>query len=167
MPESEKERLNRKLNELLQELRVALPGIQVLFAFLLILPFTGPFQDVGERLRDVYFASLMCTAVASALLIAPSAYHRLRWEVLEEETVKGKARMMRTAGRLAVAGLVFLGLAMTGVVYLITELLFGLTLAAILSGVLSGTFVWFWFALPLAHRAREGRRERRPRRTSR
>lgn len=167
MPETEKERLNRKLSELLQELRVALPGIQVLFAFLLILPFTGPFQEVSSRLRDVYFASLICTALASALLIAPSAYHRLRWEVLEEETVAAKAQMMRTAGRLAVGGLVFLGIAMAGVVYFITELLFGLALAAILSALLTATFVGFWFVLPLARRAREEMKERRPRRKSR
>lgn len=154
MPENEKERLNRKLSELLQELRVALPGIQVLFAFLLILPFTDRFPAISDTQRGVYFASLLCAAVASVLLIAPSAYHRLRWRTLEKEDIDEKRRMLLTSGRLVSGGIVFLGLALGLVVYLITDVLFGGVLAAVLSGLLAAVFLWFWFLLPMWHRSR-------------
>lgn len=152
--EDEKERLNRKLAELLQELRVALPGVQVLFAFLLTIPFTGQFGKVSDVQRDVYFASFLAAAVASTLLIAPSAYHRIRWRYLDKEEMEQKRRMLVTASRLAVGGLVFLGLAMTGVTYLISDLLFGLGEAALVSVSLAAVFVWFWYVLPLQRRMR-------------
>jgi len=79
VPEERDERLNRELIELLNELRVALPGVQVLFAFLLVLPFQRRFGELGPGDRAVYFTAFLCTALASALLIAPSAYHRLRF----------------------------------------------------------------------------------------
>src|SRR5918911_5054433 len=97
--ESRSERLNRELIELLNELRVALPGVQVLFAFLLTLPFTGEFGRLSEFEQDVYFATFCSTIVATASLMTPTAYHRLRWRRRDKES------MLRTSNRAAVAGL--------------------------------------------------------------
>lgn len=155
--EDEKERLNRKLIELLNELRVALPGVQVLFAFLLILPFTQAFDRVSDLQRGVYFAAFLAATVASALLIGPSAYHRIRWRYPELETVEEKRRMLLTSNRLAIGGIVFLGMAMTGVVLLISDVLFGVPAAAGVSAGAASVFVWFWYLLPLLRRVREGR----------
>src|SRR5918996_1213051 len=105
MTEDRKERLDRELIELLNELRVAIPGVQVLFAFLLTVPFTQRFGDVSEFQKTVYFVTLLCAAAASAFLIAPSAYHRLRFRQ------RDKHQMVVTSNRLAIVGLAFLALA--------------------------------------------------------
>ena len=110
--------LDRELIELLNELRVALPGVQVLFAFLLIVPFSNGWSDVTEVQRYVYFVAFLCAAVSSAFLIAPSTYHRLRWREGDKE------HMLVTANRLAIAGAVFLAAGMTAAVFLITDVLF-------------------------------------------
>lgn len=153
--EDRKERLNRKLSELLQELRVALPGVQVLFAFLLTLPFTSAFPSENTLQRATYFFSFLSAAVASAFLIAPSAYHRLRWRYLDEEKLEDKERMLVTAGRMASAGIVFLGLAMSGVVFLVTDVLFGLAAALSVTVAVVVVFAWLWYALPLTRRLRD------------
>lgn len=145
--EDPKQRRDRELIELLNELRVALPGVQVLFAFLLAVPFSNGWDRVTEVQRDVFFVSFLCTAAASVLLIAPSAYHRLRWREGDKE------RMLEVANRLAIAGTVFLALAMTGVVLLITDLLFRAWWAALVTALTAGSFAWFWYGLPLARRA--------------
>jgi predicted membrane channel-forming protein YqfA (hemolysin III family) len=142
-------RLDRELIELLNELRVALPGVQVLFAFLLAVPFTQRFERLTSVQEDVFFAVFLSTAIATALLIAPSAYHRLRWRERDKE------QMLRTSNRLAIAGTAFLAAAIVGVVYLVTDLLFGLTaslLATLAAGVM---FAWFWYGLPLVRRLRD------------
>ena len=108
--EQEKERLNRKLIELLNELRIAIPGVQVLFAFLLILPFNSGFVETDDLDRAVYAGSLSCAAVASALLIGPAAYHRHRFRRLEEETASDKKEMIITQDHLAAGGILFLAL---------------------------------------------------------
>ena len=147
--ESEKERLDRELIELLNELRVALPGVQVLFAFLLAVPFTQRFPRVTELQKNVYFAAVVLAAVASALLIAPSAYHRIRWRQRDKE------QMLVTANRLAIAGTVVLAFAMVAVVFLITDVLFdGLVVAAVTVPV-AAIFAWFWYGLPLLRRAQD------------
>src|SRR5215210_2673113 len=100
--ESEYERTARELGELLQELRVVLPGVQVLFAFLLTVPFSSRFGQTTQLQQDVFFGTLICTAVATVLLIAPSAHHRMLWRRhLREER-------LRTANGLTIAGLAFL-----------------------------------------------------------
>src|SRR6476661_4157211 len=124
--ESEAERLDRNLGELLQELRIALPGVQVLFAFLLAVPFQQNFTKITSFQKDVYFATLLLTALAAALLIAPSAYHRITFRYQQ------KHRLVFIANRLAIAGLAALALAMTCAILLITDLLFG-TVAAIVT----------------------------------
>jgi predicted membrane channel-forming protein YqfA (hemolysin III family) len=146
--ESKDERLDRELIELLNELRVALPGVQVLFAFLLAVPFSQRFERLTAAQEDVFFAAFLCTAVATALLIAPSSYHRLRWRERDKEQI------LRTSNRLAIAGTVFLAAAVVAVVYLVTDLIFGhaaTVLATTLSAVMFG---WLWYGLPLVRRWR-------------
>ncbi len=147
--------LDRELIELLNELRVALPGVQVLFAFLLIVPFSNGWSDVTEVQRYVYFVAFLCAAVSSAFLIAPSTYHRLRWREGDKE------HMLVTANRLAIAGAVFLAAGMTAAVFLITDVLFDNEWAALVTAVIGGTFAWLWFGLALLREAREQGRARR------
>ena len=153
--ESEKERLSRKLAELLEELRVALPGVQVLFAFLLTLPFASRFERIDALDKDVYFGTFIAAALSSVFLIAPSAYHRMRWRFTDVETLEEKRRMLITSGRLAVTGLVFLGIAIPGVSFLIGHVLFGLTTGAVVAAVVAGAVVWFWYGIPLTRRAED------------
>jgi hypothetical protein len=158
--ENEKERLNRKLIELLNELRIVIPGVQVLFAFLLILPFNTGFVDADDLGRAVYAGSLSCAAVASALLIGPAAYHRHRFRRLEEETVSEKKEMISTQDHLAAGGILFLALPMAGSVFMVFVLLFGTGTAAIVAGSLVLTYAWFWYALPVSRRLRNSRSRR-------
>jgi amino acid transporter len=146
-------RLDRELIELLNELRVALPGVQILFAFLLTVPFNGRFERVTELQRDVYYAALLLTLVSSALLMSPTAYHRLRWRRRDKE------RMLRIANRLAIAGLGALALAMTAALFFVTDFLFSVPAAAVVAGVGVVLFAVFWFALPLSRSALEDDRE--------
>ena len=147
--ESKDERLDRELIELLNELRVVLPGVQVLFAFLLTVPFTQRFNEVTDIQKDAYFASFLCAAVATVLLIAPSAYHRLQWRQRDKEN------MLVVANRLAIAGTVFLALAVTGSVFFVTDFLFGALATGIVTGLVAGLFTWFWYGLPLTRRLRD------------
>jgi hypothetical protein len=142
-PQDKKHDLNRELIELLNELRVALPGVQVLFAFLLIVPFSNGWKNVTEVQRYVYFTAFVCAAVASAFLIAPSAYHRMRWREDDKEY------MLVTSNRLAIAGAVFLAAGMTATVFLITDVLFGNHWAALVAALIGGMFAWLWFGLAL------------------
>ena len=144
------EDLNRELIELLNELRVVLPGVQVLFAFLLAVPFANGWTRVTELQRDVFFVAFLATAAASILLIAPSSYHRLRWREGDKE------QMLETSNRLAIAGTAFLAVGMTAVVFLITDILFMATWAAVTAAVVGGTFAWFWYGLPLIRDVRDG-----------
>jgi hypothetical protein len=141
--EDAKERADRELIELLNELRVALPGVQVLFAFLLIVPFSPGFDDVTSTQRAVYFGSFVAATLAAALLIAPSTYHRIHFRAGERQ------RMLPSANRMAIAGTVFLAISMIGVVFLITDLLYDLLLASIATALVAGFFVWFWYGLPI------------------
>ena len=154
--ESRKERVDRELIELLNELRVALPGVQVLFAFLLTLPFTQGWQRVTPFQRDLYFATFLTAAVATALLIAPSSYHRLNFRR------RNKERLLKTSNHLAIWGLGFLALSVIGVVFLITDVLFAATPAAIVTAVAAGLFAWLWYLLPLIRRLRSDPREFEP-----
>jgi hypothetical protein len=141
--ESKKERIDRELGELLQELRVALPGIQVLFAFLLTVPFSQGYTRLSDGQINVFFGTFLSTAIASMLLIAPTAYHRIRWRKYDKE------KMLLTSNRLAIAGLVFLALGIGGAVFLITDFLFGGGFAGITTGILAAALAWLWFGLPL------------------
>ena len=150
--ETEDQRLDRNLGELLQELRVALPGVQVLFAFLLAVPFQQHFTEITPFEEKVYFATLLCTAISAALLISPTAYHRMTFHFQQ------KRWLVFVANRLAIAGLAFLGLAMTGAIMLITDVLFGGVATAAFSAGALAMFVMLWFVLPLRRRLRMERR---------
>jgi hypothetical protein len=152
--ETEVERLDRNLGELLQELRVALPGVQVLFAFLLAVPFQRNFTEITPFEKKVYFATLLCTAVSAALLISPTAYHRLTFHLQE------KHRLVFLANRFAIVGLGFLALAMTGAIMLITDVLYGGVATALTSAAAFSMFAVLWYLLPL--RQRLSRREPAP-----
>jgi hypothetical protein len=148
--ESETARVNRELIELLNELRVVLPGVQVLFAFLLLLPFSQGFTKVTHLQRDVYFLSFLCTTAATVLLIAPSAYHRLNFRRPDKE------QMLFTSNRLAVAGTAFLAAALVCAVFVTTDVLLGSIWGSLVTAASAGMFAWFWYVLPLVRRARSG-----------
>lgn len=148
------ERLDRELIELLNGLRVVLPGVQVLFAFLLSVPFMQRFESVTPDQRAAYFVAFICTAIASIFLIAPSAYHRLRWRQRDKE------RLMRSSNRFAIAGIGFLGIAVTATVFLVTDVLFGLLVTSVVSALLGLVLVWCWYGLPLIRMIRDGRTRR-------
>jgi high-affinity Fe2+/Pb2+ permease len=144
--ESESERLDRNLGELLQELRVALPGVQVLFAFLLAVPFQQNFTEITPFQERVYFATLLLTALSAALLISPSAYHRMTFRMQQKE------HLVHLANKLSIVGLGCLAAAMTGAIVLITDVLFGST-ATIVTGVAAlAVFILLWYAMPLKRR---------------
>jgi VIT1/CCC1 family predicted Fe2+/Mn2+ transporter len=147
--ESKEERVNRELIELLNELRVALPGVQVLFAFLLAVPFTQRFRQLTDTQEYMFFVSLLCTTAGSILLIAPTAYHRLRFRQRDKE------QMIHTANRLSIAGTVFLALAMTSAVYLVTDLVFQATLTIVVTTLTAAMFAWFWYGLALLRRVQD------------
>lgn len=144
--ESEEERLDRNLSEMLQELRVALPGVQVLFAFLLAVPFQQGFEKITSFQKDVYFGTLMCTAISAVLLISPTAYHRLTFRYQQ------KRRLVYYSNRFSIGGLIFLALAMTGAITLVTDFLFSAVATAIVTTLTVLVFATFWFGLPLQRR---------------
>jgi hypothetical protein len=148
--EDPKQRVDRELIELLNELRVAIPGVQVLFAFLLIVPFSQGFDKMSTAQRGVYFGAFVTTALATALFIAPSAYHRIRFRQRDKE------RMLWSANRMAIAGMAFLAMAMMAVVYLVTDVLYHAAYASLATGLIAGWFVWFWYGLPLSRRGNGG-----------
>ena len=143
------ERRARELGELLQELRVVLPGVQVLFAFLLTVPFSARFGSVTQLQQAVFFGTLVCTALSAGLLLAPSAHHRLLWRQQARE------RRLRVANRLVIAGLILLVLAMVGVLFVITDVLFGSVAAAVATVAISGFFLYVWFVMPIRYRMNE------------
>jgi hypothetical protein len=157
MPESSEERHNRELIELLNELRVALPGVQVLFAFLLAVPFANGFPKLSPTGRDVFFAAFIATALSTVLLIAPSSYHRLRWRQHDKE------RMLIISNTLTIAGLFCLAVAITCTVFVITDFLFHTAWAAAFTAFIAAMFVVLWYGLPLAAVIRDRQRPRRAR----
>jgi hypothetical protein len=146
--ESPKQRHDRELIELLNELRVALPGVQVLFAFLLAVPFAQGWKRVTAFQKDVFFVAFLATAVSSVLLIAPSAYHRLGWRA------EDKGRIVEASNKLAIAGLLFLALSIAGVVLLVTDYIFDEPTAIAATVGITVLFALFWCVLPLVGRSR-------------
>jgi hypothetical protein len=148
--ESRDERLNRELIELLNELRVILPGVQVLFAFLLTIPFNQRFEILSERQKDVFYVAVLCTAASAILLIAAPNLHRLLFRASEKEWV------LRISNRLTLLGTAALAIAIIAVVYLITDVLHsGITVPVVTAATVL-LIAWLWFAMPLARRARIG-----------
>jgi uncharacterized protein DUF6328 len=143
----------REWSEILNEIRVALPGVQLLFGFLLTAPFTNAFRETSEVIRYGYFTCFLTTTASCAFLIAPSVYHRLHWR----RDVRDKEQMLRTCNRLAIIGVVLLDGAMTSAVYVVSRAIAG-QLVAFLSSVASFLlFTALWFAFPFLRRSAERR----------
>ena len=147
--ETKDERLNRELIELLNELRVALPGVQMLFGFLLAVPFTNRFPTITETQRHVYYFTFLATAAATVFLIAPTAYHRLRFRQHDKE------QLLQTSTRLTIAGPACLAAALSGAVYLVSDLLFHTAATALAAAAAAGLLLWLWYGLPLLRRLRD------------
>ncbi len=148
--ETEKQRIDRELIELLNELRVMLPGVQVLFAFLLILPFSSGFKLLDSVGRDAFVASLICATASTILLITPSAYHRLRFRDGD------KKRMLFTSNRLAVVGLGFLALSMSLSLFVILRVVVSGSAGYITAAISLVAFAGFWYVLPLSRKVLDG-----------
>jgi uncharacterized protein YybS (DUF2232 family) len=144
--ETEKERLNRNLDQLLQELRVVLPGVQVLFAFLLAVPFSSRFGKVDAFERDVYFVALLLAALAVALLMAPSIQHRILFR--REQ----KRYLVSLGSALAIAGMTALALSVVLSLVLVAHFLFGSGAAWTAGGLSFVAFAVLWYALPIERR---------------
>jgi hypothetical protein len=147
--EDEQERLNRQMMELLNELRVAMPGVQVLFGFLLTVPFQQRFAQVTDFQRTVYFATLIAAAVATAFLIAPSAYHRVMFEQHDKPTI------IRVGTVQMLVGLGALALAMNGAVLLVTDVLFDGGTVTVTVAALATVYFALWFGFGLVRRVQK------------
>jgi MFS family permease len=144
--ETEEKRADRNLTDLLQELRVAGLGVQVLFGFLLSLPFTAHFSDLDGQRRVLYVASLLMSALSIALLSAPVAYHRLVFRQHQKD------RLLRAANVLALLGLGTVGCAISTAVLLVVSIVDHGTVVPVIGGLTVATFAGLWFVLPLARR---------------
>ncbi len=145
-PESQAQRADRNLAELLQELRVAGLGVQVLFGFLLSLPFSNRFTKLSHLQRELYLATLLLAAVSTALLVGPVAYHRLVFRRQQKEP------LVRAASVMATLGLAAVGLAVSGAVLLVASFVAKTGPALIIAGVVFCLFGGLWFVFPLARR---------------
>ena len=146
--ETHQERINRELMELLNELRVALPGVQFLFAFLLVVPFSQGVDQLTDFQRDVYLLALLAAAIATALLIAPAAQHRVLFRQRDKDA------LLRRSNRSAFAGLVVLALAVCSALLLVVDVLFSRALAWTVAGAVAVLLTWWWLAVPLWSRSR-------------
>jgi hypothetical protein len=140
--ESPQERVNRELIELLNEVRVALPGVQVLFAFLLAVPFQQRFTQTSAFERDTYFATLSLAFIATAMLIAPTALHRLNFRQHD------KRRIVDVSNSLVIGGIAVLGVALIGTIIVVGDFLFGSPTAAIAPAIGAVVLLLLWVVLP-------------------
>jgi hypothetical protein len=145
--EEEGDRLDRELIELLNELRVVMPGVQLLFGFLLTVPFQQRFETIDDFQRIVYFVTLLLVAASSAFLMGPSAFHRLTFREGE------KGYLVELGTRQTIAGMALLALAMNGVLLLLTDILFHTTMVVVTVTVATALFGWLWFGLALWRRS--------------
>ena len=144
--ETEDERADRNLSDLLQELRVALPGVQVLFAFVLTVPFSQRFSELSKFQQWLYFGVMITVALATVMLVAPTAGHRILFRRQQKEFI------VTLSNTLALAGLLLLAIAMTGAIGLISDFIFGTTTAVISTVVMAAAFLGFWFFGPIKRR---------------
>jgi cation transport ATPase len=145
--ENTEERADRNLNELLQELRVAIPGVQFLFAFLLTVPFAVGFVDLTDEQEDLYFAVLLATALTTVLLMAPTAYHRALFRL------RDKSHLVEVSNKFAIAGMAMLAVSITGAVLFIAGVIFDGTKVVVFSVAVGACFALFWGVMPLMRRA--------------
>ena len=147
-PEADSERLDREVDELMQELRAVIPGAQVLFGLLLTVAFTERFRELGDSERYVYFATFVSALFALVLLLAPASFHRIRFRQHDKE------RLLRVANREMIIAFVFVAASIGGVAYLVTSLVISTTVAAVTSALLVFAAAILWWVVPLvgAHR---------------
>jgi uncharacterized protein DUF6328 len=150
-PETADAKEDRQLIELLNELRIALPGVQMLFGFMLAVPFTQPFGSLTDRQQLLFYVAFLSTAAASICFITPASFHRITWQ----RGVKG--RMLRISSGLTIAGTVFLGVAIGSVVGFLTSYLYNSLVASILAAVTLGAISVLWYSIPLVLRERHHR----------
>jgi Flp pilus assembly protein TadB len=146
--ESKAERLDRELLELLNELRVVLPGVQVLFAFLLTAPFSQRFAQLAPALQEAYFGAVLFAAAATLFLVAPSVHHRVQWRDRDKE------RLLKTANRLTIIGTVCLAAAIVLALWVVSRVLHSPGPAFLVAAGALVAFGWFWFGVPLRRRRR-------------
>jgi hypothetical protein len=141
--ETEKERVDRNLQEMLGELRVALPGVQVLFAFLLVVPFNQGWADITSFQKTLYLVTLLLTAASTICLIAPTVHHRIEFRKQQKDDI------VKSGNRIVIVGLTLLALAMTGAVLLVTDVIYdaGTTIAVAAGAALA--FGVLWYLVPL------------------
>jgi hypothetical protein len=144
------ERLERELERLLEELRVALPGVQILFAFLLAVPFAARFEDVTSLQTKVYFVSFVAALAASVFLIAPTSYHRIRFRRHDDPE-----RMVRSANVFALIGLALLAVALTAATFFITDFVFTRAASIAVTSVAAVLLLAVWYAIPLSRFLRD------------
>src|SRR5436305_131435 len=144
--ETHEERVDRELTELLNELRVALPGVQVLFAFLLTVPFTQRFARTTTIERDIYFVTLILAALSSILLITPSSQHRILFRKRHKEA------LLIRANRYAIAGLICLGAALCSAMLFVSLFLYPTVVGVVVSATIGFVLIMLWVALPLRRR---------------
>lgn len=150
--ETRAERTDRNFQDLVQELRVAQTGVQVLFAFLLTVPFTVRFTELGSVDRALYFTALLSSGAAAVLLIAPTAQHRILFRRGEKE------QLLEWGGRCAVLGIALIGVAMVAAVLVVTDLLYGTPETWIAGAAMALVPLLLWFVIPLRRRAQVGDR---------
>src|SRR3954462_13818240 len=148
--ETQLERCDRNLVELLQEVRVVQTGVQVLFAFLLMAPLTPGFADLGGLQRVEYFVTLSLAGAAAVLLIAPTAFHRVLFRLGDKEY------LVTVANRLTIAGLATVAMSMVGAVVFVADILLGPWGAIVTGAAAALACVVLWAAIPLARRRRIG-----------
>ena len=141
---AEESRQDRELIELLNELRVTLPGLQVMFAFLLIVPFSQQFGRVNDVQKYAYLVCLIATALGAACLIAPTPFHRIRFRNRDKEAI------LQISNRLAIVGAFFLATAMTSAVFLVSDYLFRSPVPVLVTGAVAVAIYGLWFVVPLA-----------------
>jgi hypothetical protein len=149
--EDHKERLDRELIELLNELRVALPGVQVLLAFMLTLPFSERFSQLSNLQKGTFVVALLTTSCAIAFFMTPTSYHRLRWRHGDKEQI------LSTSNKLSIIGIALMGVGLAAVVFLIMDVLVSTPTAVVVALAITVLIAYLWFGLPLIRLAREAR----------
>jgi len=144
--ESPQQRINRELIELLNEIRIALPGVQVLFAFLLVVPFGPGWRHTTALQRHTYVFSIVTAALATVIMITPSSYHRLLWRQPQKE------HMLITSNALLIAGMAFLAMAISGSLFFVVSFALGTWAAAITTAAIIVVILVLWYVMPLARR---------------
>ena len=145
------ERLEREHEQLFHELRSVIPGAEVLFAFLLTIVFTGPFEELGAAQRTIFFLTFMLSGIALVLLLAPTAFHRIRFRQQD------KNAMLRLANIEVLTAMACISLSISGVVWLVTDIIVDTTWATVTASGLWMLIALIWWAVPLA-RVRADRR---------